>query len=231
MLCALNATNGYLPFLIVVFWLKLARVKTVHEFIQPFRLPNMASAKQRTAGIALVLVACSLVALQLAYAEDSIGRGPDSDADGLSDSFESRLGSDPNRPDSDSDGLADGFEFTGGDSGVPTNPADRDSDNDGLSDSFEQTSGTDPTERDSDSDGLSDSLELSQSTNPLSGDTDADGVTDNIESWHGSDPLNPESFFVLPESPIGPVLMIIASLGALVGYMHLRKGRTSIAHS
>ena len=190
----------------------------------------MVSVKETSAGNAVLFIACSLVALPLVYAEeDSIGRGPDSDTDGLSDSFETRLGSDPAVPDSDNDGLADGFEFTGGNSGIPTDPTDKDSDNDGLSDSFEQSTGTDPIERDTDSDGLSDSLELSQNTNPLSDDTDSDGVTDNIETWHGTDPLNPESFFVLPESPIGPVMMLIASVGALVGYMHIRKNQTSAA--
>jgi hypothetical protein len=185
----------------------------------------MISVRQTLSIIAVVLMACSLIAWPVYAEEDSIGRGPDSDDDGLSDSFEIRLGSDPIAPDSDGDGLEDRFEFTAG-----SDPTDRDSDNDGLSDSFEQSSGTDPIGRDSDNDGLSDSLELGQDTNPLSDDTDMDGVTDNIEVWHGSDPLNPDSFFVLPEFPIGPIMMVITSVGAYVGYVHLRKSKTSAIH-
>ena len=181
---------------------------------------------KQAAAIALIFTACSLAISQNqeVYAEeDSIGRGPDTDADGLSDSFEKGLGTDPTAPDSDSDGLVDGIEYTGGVSGTPTDPTDKDSDNDGLADNIERITGTDPVSRDSDSDGLSDSLEIDQNTNPLLGDTDKDGVTDNIEFWHGSDPLNPNSFFVLPESPIGSVLMVLAPAVVLVGYLHFRK--------
>ena len=180
--------------------------------------------------------------------EDIIGGGPDSDSDGLSDTFEAKLGSDPTLPDSDSDGLADGIEHTGGDTGTRTDPTESDTDSDGLSDSFEiiqgtspidkdndddglldgleKSSGTDPNERDSDNDGLSDSLELlTHLTNPLAQDTDGDGVTDNIEVWHGSDPQAPESFFVLPESPLGPIVMILASMGAFAGFLYVRNVR------
>ena len=188
----------------------------------------MISVKHASIIIALVFMAVSFVASQQPIAlavEDSIGPGPDSDSDGLSDSFEKGLGSDPTLQDSDSDGLSDGLEYTGGDSGIPTDLIDSDSDNDGLSDSYEASSGTNPIERDSDEDGLSDSFELiTHNTDPLSSDTDKDGVSDNIEVWHGSDPLNPQSFFVLPEFPIGPIMMIIASMGALAGYLHHRGG-------
>ncbi|HKX81773.1 MAG TPA: hypothetical protein VJL54_05910 [Nitrososphaera sp.] len=147
----------------------------------------------------------SQLAAHASTGEDVIGGGPDSDADGLSDSFEAKLGSDPTLPDSDSDGLADGFEHTGGDSSTRT----------------------DPTESDTDSDGLSDSLELlTHSTNPLAQDTDGDGVTDNIEVWHGSDPQVSESFFVLPESPLGTIAMILASMGAFAGFLYARRVRT-----
>lgn len=176
--------------------------------------------------LALLFLACTVIVWQqpAAFAtEQSIGRGPDSDSDGLSDSFEVRLGSDPAKADSDGDGLTDGLEYTGGGSGMPSDPTDRDSDNDGLSDGLEHATGTDPHNRDSDGDGLSDSLEINKNTNPLLGDTDRDGTADNIEIWHGTDPLNPESFFVLPESPIGPVMMVLASAGALVAYMRFKR--------
>lgn len=64
----------------------------------------------------------------------------DSDGDGLTDSEEDFLGTDPNNPDSDGDGLTDGEEITEG-----TDPNNPDSDSDRLSDGEEVATGTDPT--------------------------------------------------------------------------------------
>jgi hypothetical protein len=225
--------------------LKQTSGKIVQKFIQHYHDTNMPIRRYISVIIALLMVG-SLASSPhlLIYADDIIGGGPDSDSDGLSDSFEEKLGSDPTLLDSDNDGLEDGLEFTGGDSGIRTDPTasdtdkdgvsdslelaegidptDIDSDNDGLVDGFERSTGTDPVERDSDSDGLSDSFENSQNTNPLLGDTDKDGVTDSVEVRHGTDPLDADTFFVLPESPVGPVAMMVASMSALGGFLYFR---------
>lgn len=65
----------------------------------------------------------------------------DTDGDGLPDSEESILGTDPSNPNSDDDGLSDGDEVNT----YGTDPLDSDSDNDGLSDGKEVEAGSDPT--------------------------------------------------------------------------------------
>lgn len=64
----------------------------------------------------------------------------DSDGDGLVDSEEVVLGTDPNNPDTDGDGLSDGEEVN--ESG--TSPLDEDTDRDGFSDGQEVANGSDP---------------------------------------------------------------------------------------
>jgi hypothetical protein len=197
-------------------------IKIVRGYILPWQAANMAGAILLSFVATFLVMSCILITLPFAGAEHSIGRGPDSDSDGLSDSFETRLGSNPAVPDSDRDGLSDAIEYTGGGSGMPSDPTDRDSDNDGLKDDIELITGTDPTMRDTDTDGLSDSLEVGQNANPLNADSDGDGVTDNIEVWHGSDPSNPESFFVLPESPVGAIAKLVKSMAFLGVFMYFR---------
>ena len=63
----------------------------------------------------------------------------DTDQDGLTDTEESALGTDPNHPDSDGDGLSDGEEVDLG-----TNPNRADTDEDGVSDGDEVLADTDP---------------------------------------------------------------------------------------
>jgi alpha-tubulin suppressor-like RCC1 family protein len=75
----------------------------------------------------------------------------DTDADGLSNAAEYRLGSDPLSRDTNQDGIADGAEVGPGKS--PTNP---DTDGDGLTNSAELQEGTDPLVADTDRDGTSD---------------------------------------------------------------------------
>ena len=94
---------------------------------------------------------------------------PDSDGDGLCNSYETNTGTwvsptstgtDPNDPDTDNDGLDDGVETN---TGLFVDPDD---------------TGTDPNNGDTDSDGLNDGEEISVGTDPFDEDTDGDGVND-----------------------------------------------------
>ncbi|OGV46310.1 MAG: hypothetical protein A2X46_18710 [Lentisphaerae bacterium GWF2_57_35] len=91
----------------------------------------------------------------------------DSDGDGLLDSEEVQIGTDPYDPDTDKDGLSDGEEV--------------------------KVYKTDPLNPDSDWDSLKDGAEvLTYKTNPLDRDTDKGGVTDGHEVIEdNTDPLNP----------------------------------------
>jgi hypothetical protein len=95
----------------------------------------------------------------------------DSDGDGLSDSRERDLGTDPTVADTDGDGLADGREVDLG-----TDPLAPDSDADGLADGRERVLGTNATLRDTDGDGLADGAEVA-------------GVTDDGADLPDADPL------------------------------------------
>lgn len=113
----------------------------------------------------------------------------DTDDDGLGDSFERRIGTDPFEGDTDGDGASDGHEVTSGSN--PNNDASVpgliiDTDNDGLPDSLEFTLGTDPFVADSDGDGYSDGLEFRFGTDPLDpnsipNDRDMDGLPDAVD--------------------------------------------------
>lgn len=98
----------------------------------------------------------------------SVGGGEmDSDGDGLLDSEEAQIGTDPFNPDTDGDGLSDGEEVRQ----HKTNPLNPDTDWDGLKDGAEV---------------------LTYTTNPLDPDTDKGGVTDGHEVIEdNTDPLNP----------------------------------------
>jgi len=103
----------------------------------------------------------------------SVSYDPDSDGDGLSDTWESDNGLDPYNPDTDGDGLSDGDEYNN----HGTDPADSDTDNDGLSDGDEiNTYGTDPTDPDSDGDGWNDGAEILGGTDPSNSSTHPVGV-------------------------------------------------------
>ncbi len=92
----------------------------------------------------------------------------DSDGDGLADSTEEALGTDPHSTDTDGDGLNDGDEVDVHD----TDPLQADTDDDGLDDTYEiEESGTDPAVLDTDGGGVSDGDEVSAGSDPLvSGD-------------------------------------------------------------
>lgn len=67
----------------------------------------------------------------------------DADGDGLTDTAESNVGTDPDNPDSDGDGLLDGEEVRGA---PATDPNAIDTDGDGIDDATETGDGTDPTD-------------------------------------------------------------------------------------
>ena len=100
--------------------------------------------------------------------EFSVAGGPkDSDADGLPDDEELRIGTNPYDPDTDKDGLSDFDEV--------------------------RVYHTDPLNPDTDFDGLKDGPEVfNYKTNPLERDTDKGGVADGHEVIEdGTNPLNP----------------------------------------
>lgn len=136
----------------------------------------------------------------------------DSDGDGLTDSFEKLLGTDPKKADTDDDGLSDAYEAIRS----HTDPLSGDTDNDGITDPTEIASGTDPgqlpdtdhdglsdlaekilgtdaAQPDSDLDGLSDALETSLGTDPTLTDSDGDGLSDGLEVQYELNPLAPQS--------------------------------------
>jgi outer membrane protein OmpA-like peptidoglycan-associated protein len=95
------------------------------------------------------------------------GGSIDSDGDGLLDTEEAQIGTDPFDPDTDKDGLSDGEEV--------------------------KTHKTDPLNPDTDWDALKDGSEvMTYKTNPLERDTDKGGVADGHEVIEdNTDPLNP----------------------------------------
>ncbi len=114
----------------------------------------------------------------------------DSDGDGLLNSDELIIGTDPFTPDSDSDGLLDGDEVNT----YTTNPLLPDTDGDGLLDGDEiVTHTTDPLNPDTDADGLSDGDEIEFRTVPIDPDTDRDGLNDGDEVALGTDPRQQDS--------------------------------------
>ena len=126
----------------------------------------------------------------------------DTDGDGLSDTQEASLGTDPNNPDTDGDGLNDGNEVNV----HSTDPLDADTDGDGLEDGDEvNIYGTDPTLADTDGDGLNDGNEISvHGTDPLDADTDNGGTDDGTEiNVDGTNPLNPADDIAAPISACG----------------------------
>ncbi len=132
---------------------------------------------------------------------------PDSDGDGMPDSYEDRNGLDPVTDDAmadlDMDGVDNLEEYNN-----CTDPNDPDSDDDGLDDGGEITAGADPLNPDSDGDGLLDGAETdtgifvdanNTGTSPLEIDSDGDGANDWFEVSKNTDPNDAAS---TPSVPI-----------------------------
>jgi len=114
----------------------------------------------------------------------------DTDGDGLVNSREVELGTDPTRADTDGDELLDGEEVDP----RGTDPLRPDTDEDGLSDGEEVIRrSTDPLNPDTDGDNLVDGVEVQRNSDPLKPDTDGDGLQDGSEIELGTDPRNPDS--------------------------------------
>jgi MYXO-CTERM domain-containing protein len=116
------------------------------------------------------------------------GKCDDGDGDGISDSAEQTLGTDPMDADTDDDGVPDGSELApdrDADGDGLINALDPDSDNDGLFDGTElglacDDPGTDP-------DGgtcRADADKGATTTSPVDADTDDGGVTDGSEDFN-----------------------------------------------
>jgi gliding motility-associated-like protein len=121
---------------------------------------------------------------------DGIGNNADTDddGDGVQDSDEISLGTDPLNEDSDNDGLIDGEEIANG-----CDPFDPDTDNDGVLDGSDDFPLNPEESIDTDGDGLSDNQEKELRTNPKNSDTDGDGISDGDEVVSGSIPTDPDS--------------------------------------
>ncbi len=124
---------------------------------------EQAAATQTAIAVAQTIVVATQSGAATQVAQTAVVEG-DTDGDGLVDTQEGVLGTDPNNPDTDGDGLRDGDEVLI----YATNPRSRDSDNDILLD-FEEinTHKTNPNNPDTDGDGIPDGLEVAQGTDPL----------------------------------------------------------------
>jgi len=107
----------------------------------------------------------------------------DSDNDGLTNTEESRIFSNPYKADTDSDGLSDYLEYCNNLDPTNSNDAEHDHDEDGISTLVELTTyETNFLCNDTDQDGWTDEFEINTAgTNPNLNDTDADGILDGDE--------------------------------------------------
>jgi outer membrane protein OmpA-like peptidoglycan-associated protein len=131
------------------------------------------------------------------------GGALDSDADGLSDAEELRIGTNPHDPDTDKDGLSDFDEVRV----YKTDPLNPDTDFDGLKDGAEVFNyKTDPNLRDTDKGGVADGHEvIEDGTNPLDGSDDLQLFEINIQFDYDKAIIKPEYFRDL--DIVGKVLM------------------------
>jgi YD repeat-containing protein len=150
----------------------------------------------------LVKVACTNGS-SISYSYDEVGNrltntvvdGSDPDGDGLTNTQEKTLGTNPTIADTDGDGLTDGQEdanHNGQRDANETNPLSADTDGDGIPDGWEVTRGLSPL--------VDDAAE----------DPDGDGYT-NLEEYQGNSLPNVATSFP-------------GSAGALMGPIHLLIG-------
>ena len=127
----------------------------------------------------------------------------DTDGDGLSDSEESRLGTDPLLMDTDQDSISDSQEI-GVDLDSPLDSdednlidaLDADDDNDGLATAAEEQVGTSSLLADTDEDGILDSVEVGDDISaPL--DTDGDGIINALDTDDDDDGIETVQEFLL----------------------------------
>ncbi|MCC6932621.1 MAG: hypothetical protein IT292_05135 [Deltaproteobacteria bacterium] len=167
------------------------------------------------AGTFLILTACTNEEMQEDFylgASASAGSASggsssaspkDSDSDGLSDSLESKIGTDPTKADSDYDGYADGIELI-----TKSDPLnDRQLPNTKLQSISLSTSEvvSNDTE-DSDEDGLGDLFETNKHLDKNNPDIDGDEFSDGLELLAGSDPFDADDkpSYTDPQTELNP---------------------------
>lgn len=121
--------------------------------------------------------------------------GGDADGDGLDNTTEIALGTDPHQPDSDADGVPDGWEQKHGLDALDALDGIHDPDGDGVPNHTEYELQQDPLAADSDGNGVADG----------GSDSDGDGVTDAAEIAAGTDPTVPDLPVEPPAPPSGHV--------------------------
>ena len=141
----------------------------------------------------------------------------DTDADGISNAEEKRLGTDPKKADSDADGIPDNEEL-GAELSTPIDTdkdgiidaLDPDDDNDGVPTLLEGKVGSSPLLDDTDGDGLKDAVEIGDVSNPDSInietftalDTDKDGTINALDVDDDDDDLNTVTELLLGTNPL-----------------------------
>jgi hypothetical protein len=150
-----------------------------------------------------------LIAANLNAVPGPTGPMVDSDADGLSDAEEDRVGTDKTTPDTDGDGITDLVEtLVQLDPLTPDEatacegiPVGLDTELDGLTDCDEELLGTDYSLVDSDGDAMPDKLEVISGTDYLNRDSetdaDGDGVSNGDEISQRTDPRSTDTRYHL----------------------------------
>ena len=106
----------------------------------------------------------------------TVSGDPDSDADGLSDTLEASMCTQPDDADSDDDGILDGIEYAG-----ETNPCNADSDDDGIQDGTESGLTDADIGPDTDPGVFVADADPYTVTDPTLADSDGDGTDDGDE--------------------------------------------------